>query len=115
MVTAGRAPFQKVKSSEELDRLKVVADVCGEEVPSAFAFALLVVGESFVGIVQNDVLERELLFSTELDKLKSKGMIDGYVATVSFVPPTSQQDLSRSAAASLLHYLDDQRSGRAHV
>ena len=60
------------------------------------------------GRTQNDVLERELLFCTELDELKSEGMIDGYVATVSFVPPASQQDLSRSAAASLLPYLDDQ-------
>ena len=60
------------------------------------------------GSTQNDVLERELLFCTELDNLKDKDMIDGYVATVSFVPPTSQQDLSRSAAASLLPYLDDQ-------
>ena len=51
MVTAGWPPFQKVKSSEQLDRLKTVAHVCGEEVPSALAFALLVVGESFVGIV----------------------------------------------------------------
>lgn len=60
------------------------------------------------GISENDVLERELLFCSELDDLKGQGRLDGYVATVSFVPPASRQDISRSAAASLLPYLDDQ-------
>ena len=60
------------------------------------------------GTSENDVLERELVFCNRLDELKEEGILEGYVATVMFVPPRSQQDLSRKAAESLLPYLDEQ-------
>ena len=60
------------------------------------------------GTSQNDVLEREYLFCSRLDELEEEGLLEGYIATVMFVPPQSQQELSRKAAASLLPYLDDQ-------
>ena len=60
------------------------------------------------GTTQNDALEREYLFCSRLEELKEDGLLEGYVATVMFVPPISRQELSRNAAASLLPYLDDQ-------
>ena len=60
------------------------------------------------GETENDALETELEFVRRLDELKSQGLLDGYVATVSFVPPYSEQDLSRSAAKALLPYLEEQ-------
>jgi len=60
------------------------------------------------GTTQNDALEREYLFCSRLDELEAEGLLEGYVATVMFVPPQSQQKLSRNAAANLLPYLDDQ-------
>ena len=48
------------------------------------------------GTSENDALETELEFVRRLDELKGQGLLDGYVATVSFVPPYSEQNLSRS-------------------
>lgn len=60
------------------------------------------------GTSRTDALEREYLFCSRLDELEEEGLLEGYIATVMFVPPQSQQELSRKAAASLLPYLDDQ-------
>ena len=60
------------------------------------------------GTSENDALETELEFVRRLDELKGQGLLDGYVATVSFVPPYSEQNLSRSAAKELLPYLEEQ-------
>ena len=51
VVAAGRPPFQKIESGEELHRLEIVADVCGKQIPCTLVFALLVKGNAFVRIV----------------------------------------------------------------
>ncbi|MBP5162566.1 MAG: MMPL family transporter [Spirochaetales bacterium] len=60
------------------------------------------------GASENDALETELLFTRKLDDLEKSGLLEGYIATVSFVPPRSEQDESLSAAKALLPYLDEQ-------
>ncbi|MBQ7729966.1 MAG: hypothetical protein IJT86_06370, partial [Spirochaetales bacterium] len=60
------------------------------------------------GSSENDALEKELVFTRRLDELKEEGLLEGYIATVSFVPPHSEQDESRSAARALLPYLEEQ-------
>ena len=55
MIAAGGAPFEVIKSSEEFYRLEAVADVCAKQVPCAFVFALLVVGETFVWVIVIEV------------------------------------------------------------
>ena len=52
MVAAGGAPFEVIESSEEFYGLEAVANVCSEQIPSAFIFALLVVGEAFVRVIE---------------------------------------------------------------
>ena len=51
MVAAGGAPFEVIETGEEFYGLETVADICGEQIPSAFVFTLLVVGEAFVRVV----------------------------------------------------------------
>ncbi|MBR6084802.1 MAG: MMPL family transporter [Spirochaetales bacterium] len=60
------------------------------------------------GDSENDVLEKEYAFTKGLDDLKSQGIITGYIATTSFVPPQSVQTASLNAARLLLLYLDEQ-------
>ena len=51
MVAAGGTPFEVIESGEEFYGLEAIANVCSEQIPSAFLFALLVVGEAFVWVV----------------------------------------------------------------
>lgn len=60
------------------------------------------------GSDENDVLEKEFLFTGELEKLKQTGSISGYIATSSFVPPASVQRASLEAASCLIPLLDEQ-------
>ena len=60
------------------------------------------------GDSENDVLEKEYAFTKGLDDLKSQGIITGYIATTSFVPPRSVQQSSLEASRALLPYLDEQ-------
>ena len=57
---------------------------------------------------ENDVLEKEYAFAKALDGLKDEGIITGYIATTSFVPPKSLQLSSLKASRALLPYLDEQ-------
>ena len=56
----------------------------------------------------DDVLEKEYSFTEALDGLKEEGIITGYIATTSFVPPKSLQLSSLKASRALLPYLDEQ-------
>ena len=60
------------------------------------------------GNSENDVLEKEYAFTKGLDDLKAEGIITGYIATTSFVPPRSVQQSSLKASQALLPYLDEQ-------
>ena len=55
-----------------------------------------------------DVLEKEYAFTEALDGLKEEGIITGYIATTSFVPPKSLQLSSLKASRALLPFLDEQ-------
>ena len=57
------------------------------------------------GDSENDVLEKEYAFTKGLDDLKRQGIITGYIATTSFVPPQSVQTahIRRFAARKLGH------------
>ena len=56
----------------------------------------------------DDVLEKEYTFTKALDGLKEEGIITGYIATSSFVPPKSLQLSSLKASRALLPFLDEQ-------
>ena len=60
------------------------------------------------GTDENDVLEKEYAFTKALEGLKTEGVITGYIATTSFVPPKSLQLSSLEASRALLPYLDEQ-------